>query len=52
MVINLEAERERRRLEREFNPDPVRDFFEHAAAWTAVGAAFCVVIWVLLQQPR
>jgi hypothetical protein len=53
MVIDLNAERERRRLEQEFNPDPVRDFFEHAAAYTALCAACFVVVWALLSaQPR
>lgn len=51
MVIDLDAERRRRALEREFNPGPVRDFLEVATAYAVVAAAFGVVIWVLLQ-PR
>lgn len=53
MVIDLHTERERRRLQRQFNPNPVRDAFEHAAGFLAVAAAFGIVLWVILtSQPR
>ena len=53
MVIDLQAkraEREQLELEREFNPGPVRDLIEVAAAWLVLGAAFGMVAWVIWQQ--
>lgn len=53
MVIDLQAkrsERERRRLEREFNPGPMRDLIEVATAYVVLAAAFGMVAWVIWQQ--
>ena len=46
-VIDMRAERERRRLERQLNPSPLRDAFEVALAFMAVLGALYVGIWLL-----
>jgi hypothetical protein len=53
MVIDLEAERERRKLERRCNPSLTRDVFEQAVAYAVVAAAFGFIAWaIVLSQPR
>lgn len=46
-VIDMRTERERRRLERQFNPSPLRDTFEVAAAFMAVLGALYIGSWLL-----
>lgn len=53
MVIDLKAERERRKLERAFNPSPLREAVDLAVAYAVVGSAFCFVAWlVFTATPR
>lgn len=46
-VVNIDTERERRRLERQFNPSPARDLFEVAAAGVVLFMALSWSAWLL-----
>jgi hypothetical protein len=46
-VVDIEAERERRKLERYFNPSPARHAFDTALAIAVVIGAFWVGTWLL-----
>lgn len=50
-VIDMRTERERRKLERQFNPTPLRDTFEVAVALVAVLGALYIGIGFWLLGP-
>lgn len=49
-VIDLEAERERRKLLKHYNPGFLWDFAEHAAVLFVMALSFGFSIWILSPE--
>lgn len=50
MIINLDQERERRKLERHCNPSAMRDVVEIGAAVFVLTVALGLSVWILSAQ--